>query len=430
MEVSVENTGSLERRVKISVPEDKVEGKCESKMAELAKQVNIKGFRQGKVPKKVMQQRFGKSVRAEVIGEVIQDSLQEALKDNELNPAGMPKIDDIKDESGQPLEYVATFEIYPSIELADLSSESIDKKVVDVTEADVQKTIQELSENQAKFDEVDRKSKLTDKLEMDLEREWVEGDDESEEPQKFSNIEFNLDDKKSLPELVEQLVGKKAGEESSCEIAYPEEWHDKKLAGKKAKFNVTVHKVLERKALSESELAESMDLDKDDIDGLKAKIKERLEKESEKSLKEAFKEKVLEVLLEKNSIEMPKSLFEQERKALVEEMTQRGEQDSADEKEIDEMAEKRVLLGLLVNEIIAKHEVKVDNQLVREYIAEQAANFPDPKRFISYYYTNKELLQGVERMVLLEQAVDVIAGTMKVNEIKITLDDAMKPEAE
>lgn len=433
MEVSVENMSSLGRRLKVSVPESQVNDQCKSKMAELAKQVRIKGFRPGKVPANILQQRFGRSVRAEVIGEVIEKSLTDALKNNELRPAGTPKIEDIKDEDGQPLEYVAEFEVYPEIELAPLAEVEIEKKVVEISDADIQDTMDKMADNLAHWHSVERPAKEGDKLDVDLERLSVEGIDE-EKPQSYKHVDFVLDTKKSLPGLVQELIGKEAKFEGTFEVPYPEEWHDKKLAGKHAQFKVTIHGVNEKHAMTQEQLAEHFDLEKDDIDGLKAKVKERMEKEAEKVLREDIKERVLEVLLDKNQIEKPQSLIDQERAALLREMEHKQKGGMLDEDlsedDIKELTEKRVVLGLLVNEVIAKHQIKVNNQRVREVIAEQAANFPDPKTFISYYYNNKELLQGVERIVLLDQAVDTLLGEMKVKDKPVSFDEVMNPPAE
>lgn len=433
MEVSVETKSSLERRLTITVPENEIDEQCRTKMSELAKQVRLKGFRPGKVPKNILQQKFGKSVRAEVIGEAIQNSLQEALKKNELKPAGMPQIEDVQDEKGKPLQYVAMVEIYPEINLADLSEVEIEKKVVNVSDQDIQKTLENMAANMGTWEEVDREAQSGDKLSMDLERTWVE-DLEEDDPQSYNDIDLLLDDEKSLPSLVKALIGKKAGFEDELEIAYPKEWQDEKLKGKKAKFKVRVHKVLDNKPLTLEELAEKFELEKDDQQGLKDKIKERLEKEAKKALQEELKEQVLEVLLEKNPIEKPKALLKQEKESLEREIENKRKQMAAteelSEEEMNEIAEKRVVLGLLVNEIIHKHDIKVNNQKVREFIGEQAASFPDPKQFISYYYTNKELLQGVERIVLLEQAVDKLLDSMKVVEKQVNFEEAMNPSEE
>lgn len=433
MEVSVENMSSLGRRLKVSVPESQINDQCKTKMAELAKQVRIKGFRPGKVPSNILQQRFGKSVRSEVIGEVIEKSLTDALNDNALKPAGTPKIEEIQDEDGKPLEYTAEFEIYPEIELADLSNIELEKKVVDISDAAIKETMDKMADNMADWKKVERKAKKDDKLDIDLERISVEGLEE-DKPQVYNHVDFVLEEDKSLPGLVKELIGKEAGFEGTFDVPYPKEWHDKELAGKKAQFKVTVHGVNEKHVLTEEELAERLELEKDDKEGLKAKITERMEKESEKVLHEDIKEKVLEILLDNNPIEKPQSLVEQEKSALLREMEHKQKggmlEEDLSEEDIKELTEKRVVLGLLVNEVISKNKIKVNNQRVREVIAEQAANFPDPKTFISYYYNNKELLQGVERIVLLDQAVEVLISEMKVVEKPVSFDEVMNPPQE
>lgn len=432
MEVSVETKSSLERRLTITVPESQIDEQCKTKMSELAKQVRLKGFRPGKVPKNILQQKFGKSVRAEVVGEAIQNSLHEALKDKDLKPAGMPQIEDVQDEEGKPLQYVATVEIYPEITLADLSAVEIERKQVEITDADIQKTISEMSKNMGEWADVERASKSGDRLKMDLSRTSVEGK-EDEEPQSYEGIDLVLDDKKNLPEMVNALIGKEQGFEGDLEIAYPKDWQDEELKGKKAQFKVKVHKVQESVPLTGEQLAEKLGLDKEDQEGLKEKVKEQMEKEAKKALYEELKENALEILLEKNPIDKPKALLKQEKEALQREIENKRKQmvqEEISEEEMDELAEKRVVLGLLVNEIITKHDIKVNNQRVREFIGEQAASFPDPKQLISYYYTNKELLQGVERIILLEQAVDKLLELMKVTDKQVSFEEATNPSSE
>ncbi len=431
MEVSVENMSSLGRRVKVSVPESQVQDKCKSKMAELAKQVKLKGFRPGKVPKSILQQRFGQSVRAEVVSEVIEKSLTDILQDKQLKPANTPKIDDITDEDGKPLEYVAEFEVFPEITLADLSNVEIEKKVVNISDDDIQATIKKMSESMADWKEVERSSKLTDKLIVDLERLTVDGVVDDSEQQKFEHVDFVLDEKSSLPSLVKELVGKETGFEGTFNLPYPDEWHDKKLAGKKAEFKVKIHHVNEKQTLTEEELASNLGVDKKDKQALNDKVKERMEVEAKKVLQEEIKEKVLEILLENNPIDKPSSLLEKEKEALKREMEHKQKggmlEEDLTEEEIVDLTEKRVVLGLLVNEVISVHKIKVNNQKVRETIAEQAANFPDPKMFISYYYNNKELLQGIERLVLLDQAVEVLLGSMKIKDKPVNFSEVMDP---
>ncbi|HET9843522.1 MAG TPA: trigger factor, partial [Gammaproteobacteria bacterium] len=317
MEVSVENTGSLERRLTVSVPEAQINEQCRTKMAELAKDVKLKGFRPGKIPPHILQQRFGKAVRAEVVGDIIQKSLENALKEKNLLPAGMPTIEQIQDESGKSLEYTAKFEIFPEIKLGDLSEVEVEKKKVDITDEDIQKTITKMCENLGTWESVTRASKMGDKLIIDLERRWTTQEDEL---QSYVKIDFSLDEKKSLPDLVNQLLDKNIDDEIDCTITYPDTWHDEKIRGREATFKVKIHEILEKKPLTVEALGEKLNLDKEDPNILKEKIKERMEKEASKVIQDELKEKVLEILLEKNPIEKPKTLIEQEKKALKEEI--------------------------------------------------------------------------------------------------------------
>src|SRR6056297_1318928 len=168
MQVTVESTSDLGRKLSITVPSEKVEEQVNKKLQELSKQVKLDGFRPGKVPAHVVKQRFGEGARSEVVGHILQNSLFEAITEKELNPAGMPQIDSIKSEAGQPLEYTAIFEVYPEIELADFSNITAEKLLTDVTEADIDEMLESIRKQRTEWEPVERASKNDDKLKIDF----------------------------------------------------------------------------------------------------------------------------------------------------------------------------------------------------------------------------------------------------------------------
>lgn len=420
MDVSLENTSTLGRRLKVSVPDATISEQIKTKMAKLSKEVRLKGFRPGKIPPHVLQQKFGQSVRMEVINEVIRQALGDVVKENQLQPAGVPNIEEIKDNAGQSLEFTASFEIYPVISLSDFSQISVDKRTAEITDADVQNMIDKLRDQFAHWNNVTRDVKADDKLTVDFARILKEEGAEKEEQ---SHVQMIVGDKGVLPGLSEALVGKPKGEQVELELRYPADWADAAAAGKEVTLWITIHEIEEKQVLSEEELAEKLSIEKDDKDALKATVKERMQEELTAALQDEIKETVLEKLLEANPIELPQSLIEQEKEAIRRE-SERSKRAVAAE-ELADTAKKRVELGLLLNEVIKKFNLTADGRRVRAQVEKIAARFSKPSEIVEAYYKSNDLLYGIERMVLLEQAVDAILTEVKVVDKNVTFDEVM-----
>lgn len=428
MEVSVENTSTLGRRLKVSVPEAKMTAQMKAKMAKLSREAHLKGFRPGKVPASVLEQKFGESIKAEVINELIRESLEEAFTKNNLQPAGMPKVDEIKSEAGKDLEFVASFEIYPEITLADMADVELEKRLVEISDEDVTNMIGKLRDQLANWKTVDRSVQKGDKLTVDFAR-LLKDEDASREEQK--NVQMVVGVEGVLPGLSEALFGKTKAEEVQIELTYPQDWADSPVAGKDVTLWVTIHDIAEKELLSEEELAKRLGIEEHDQAKVRAKVRERMQEELDQVLQDETKEKVLEKLLDKNPIEIPYALIEQEKEAIHREMmrARKGNvsKEALNSGEVETSAKRRVELGLLLNEVIKKHNLKSDGKLVRAQIDKIASKFPKPSEIVDAYYGSKELLYSVERLVLLEQAVDAILKEVKISEKKATFDEVMNP---
>ncbi len=420
MDVSLENTSTLGRRLKVSVPDAAISEQIKTKMAKLAKEVRLKGFRPGKIPAHVLQQKFGQSVRMEVINDIIRQSLGDVVKEQKLQPAGTPRIDDIKDTVGQQLEFTASFEIYPVISLTDFSQITVDRRTAEITDADVQNMIDKLRDQFAHWNNVTRPVKTGDKLTVDFARILKEEGAKREEQ---SHVQMIVGDKGVLPGLSEALIGKTKGEQVETALHYPADWADTAAAGKEVTLWITIHEIEEKQVLSEEELAEKLSIDKEDKAALKATVKERMQDELTAALQDEIKETVLEKLLEANPIELPASLIEQEKEAVRREASRSKREVPADE--LEETAKKRVELGLLLNEVIKKFNLTADGKRVRAQIEKIASRFSKPSEIVEAYYKSNDLLYGIERMVLLEQAVDAILGEVKVLDKKVAFDEVM-----
>ncbi|MCS5711728.1 trigger factor [Candidatus Berkiella aquae] len=420
MDVSLENTSTLGRRVKVSVPDAEISEQIKTKMAKLAKEVRLKGFRPGKVPAHVLNEKFGKSVRMEVINDVIRQSLGDVVKEKQLQPAGTPRIDEITDTVGKNLEFTASFEVYPEINLADFAQISVEKRAAEITDNDVKNMIEKLRDQFANWHAVERNVKTGDKLTVDFARILKEDGATREEQ---SHVQMIVDDKGVLPGLSEALVGKAKGEQIEAQLRYPTEWADTAAAGKEVTLWVTIHEIEEKETLSIEDLAEKLSIAKDDKDALNATVKERMQEELTAALQDEIKETVLEKLLEANPIELPQALIEQEKEAVNREAARSKREVPA--AELEDTAKKRVELGLLLNEVIKKFNLSADGKRVRAQIEKIASRFSKPSEIVEAYYKSNELLYGIERMVLLEQAVDAILAEVKVEDKNVTFDEVM-----
>lgn len=428
MEVSVENTSPLGRRLKINVPDANLSGKITSRLNQLSKEVRLKGFRPGNVPHNVMQRRFGKSVHAEILNEVIQNSFGEALKQHQLQPTGMPTIEDIReDEKSSSVEFVAIFEVFPEINLIEFSTFEIEKPIVTLTDEDVKQTLQKMCNQMGHWHDVERVAKLGDKIKLSVNYTLVD-----EEPIQHDDFEITLDEKTVLKDLLSALVGQGAGGTFDVKTTYPDTWPDKKMAGKAVAFKGEIKTVYERHALKPEDLAKHFDISGDDwASKLNQKVKEELEKQVDDVRDNIVKERVLQLLDEKNTVDVPQSLIQQEKRAMQQEMANMRKTRVNEEGDaaFEENAQRRVVLGLLINEVVKKKNIKVDGKRVRAEIENIAKRFGQPEEIVRAYYRNERLLHQVERQVLLDQAVEAILAESKVVDKPMTFDELMK-EAE
>lgn len=426
MSVSVQSTSSLGRKVEATIPNQKLQTLLSNRITKLSKEVKLKGFRPGKVPVQVIQKQFGSSVRQEVIAELIEETLKETLVENKLTPAGQPVVEQIKDKEQEDLSFTVTFEIFPEIALADLSNIEINKKVATVTEADVDKMQEKLCRNLGSWLPTDKAAQNGDRLVIDFTRKL----DGAESDETQNNVKIELGHATTLPGLSEKLVGCKVEQTVEFDTTYPEKWAEEKAAGKAVKLNITVKEVQTNEPLTSAVLAERLGLKADDTAALREKIKSRMEDEVNRTLFQGLQEDVLEILLKENNFDLPDVLVQQEKRAIYKESERKNEKavQALDDTEVNDSAVKRVKLGLLVNEIIKKYNVKADGKRLRKEVEYLAQEFPNPEEIVNIYFSNKQLLSSVERVVLLQQAIESLLKDMKLVEKSVSFDEVMNPE--
>jgi trigger factor len=428
MQVSVETTSGLERRMTIEVPKEKIDQEVKSRLKSLASKARISGFRPGKVPMKVIEKRYGNQVQQEVMGEVMQSSFYEALSQEKLMPAGQPHIEpkQVADEA-HDLEFTATFEVYPEITLADMNAVKVEKPAVEIGEDDINKMIETIRKQRTTWQEVDREAKDGDQVIIDFEGKL---DGEPFEGGSAKAAPIVLGSKRMIPGFEEQLMGVKAGEEKTLSVDFPDDYHAKDLAGKPATFDVTVQKV-EEPQLPElnDEFAESMGVKEGGMAAFREQVKENMQRELDNKIKAQVKQQVMDGLLEQNRFDLPKALVDNEINALIEQRKQTLGRDDIDidATQFEEQAKRRVSLGLILSEIIKQHDIKVEPSKVREIVEHVASGYEHPEEVVKYYYADKQRLGEIENFALEEQVVDWVLEKAQVSDKKATFDEIMNP---
>ncbi|QBG37426.1 trigger factor [Litorilituus sediminis] len=434
MQVSVETTQGLERRLTISVPAETVDVEVKNRLRQIGKTQRINGFRPGKVPPSVIQKRYGKSVRQEVAGELMQRNFVDAIIAEKINPAGRPSFVAKSNEEGKELEFEATFEVYPEVELKDLDKIAVERPDVEVTESDVDEMFVTLQKQHQTWKENKRKTKKGDKLTIDF---TGRVDGEEFEGGKAEGFELELGAGRMIPGFEKEITGMKVGEEKTIKVTFPEDYHAENLKGKDAEFDIVVHKT-EGPILPEidDEFAKLFGIEEGGVEALRAEVSKNMARELTSAVKAKVKEQVIEGLLAGHEVELPSALVAQEVDVLRQQAMQRfqGQMDPKNLPELPaemfkEQAEKRVKIGLLLGEVIKVNELKVNDEKVNELIATAASAYEDPQEVIDYYANNKELMQQMQNVALEEQAVELLVEGAKVRDKKANFSEIMNPEA-
>ncbi len=429
MQVSVESGEGLVKRLLVNLPADKVNELVDAKLKEAARTVRMDGFRPGKVPLRMVKQRYGQQIRQDVYGELIQSSFYEAATQENLRPVGEPSIELREDEADGGLAYTATFEVMPELEVADLSALEIKRPVTEVTEEDIDKMIEKLREQRTEWNDVERAAQEGDRVTLDFTGIM---DGEAFEGGSANDIPLVLGSGTMIPGFEEGLVGLKAGEEKTLELKFPEDYRVEHLAGKDVSFEAKVKAVAEPKLPEvDEDFIKALGVEEGTEEALRREIRENMEREVRQKVKSRTKEAVMDALLAANEFDVPAAMVSQEAQALKQqtqqEMAQAGQQSSVDLplSVFEPQAERRVKLGLLVGELIRGNEMEVDQARVDETIAEQAATFEDPDEIIKWYKENPQARSSVENVVMEDQVVDLILEKAKVEDENLSFDELL-----
>ena len=434
MQVTVETTAGLERKMRVVVPSERVEVQVTEKIKQTAKQAKINGFRPGKVPLREVKRRFGAGIRQEVSSEMIQSTYGEALQKEDISPAGMPKIEEVNIEEGKDLEYTAVFEVFPEIEVSGLESIEVERLSSSIEEADLEKMIDTLREQRLVYAETDRAAAEKDQVNLDFEG-FLE--DEPFEGGKAEGTDLVLGSGSMIPGFEDGLTGLKADEEKDLKLTFPENYQAENLAGQEVLFKIKVNKVSEPELPElNDEFFEQFDVKEGGIEAFRKEVTNNMKRELDSAIKAKVKDQVMDGLSDNNEVDLPQSLIDQE----VNRMRQEAVQQFGGGAQFDpsmlpaemfsEQAQKRVKIGLIVSAIVDKNSLEADAETVRETIEEMASTYQEPEEVINYYYSNEQQLSQIQNMVLEGQIVDFVLDSAKVTDKTVSYDEAVKREAE
>ena len=429
MQVTVETTQGLERRMRVEIPEERVRSEIDKKLGDLARSVRIPGFRPGKAPVKVVARRYGRQVRDEVVGGLVQESLIDALSQEQLRPAAAPRIAPLETTAG--VSYTATFDVLPEIVLPQFETIEITRPVAEVMDEDVARMLETMRAQRRTWRTVERAAASTDRVVVNLEG-FVDG--ESVDEASATDLPVALDEGRMVDGFEDALIGVQAGEDRTLELNFPQNYPEH-LAGKPVTFNVEVHRV-EEPELPELDdaFAESFGVSEGGLDTLRGEVRANMERELADGLRRTLKQHVMEALIAGNEIELPESMVRDE----VARAMQRRQEDLArsgiDSQQVeltpdmfDEPVRRRISLDLLVAEIVKEHRIELDHARVRARVESIASTYQDPARILDWYYSDRERLSGIESLVFEDQVVDWILEHAQVVDEPTSFDRILNP---
>ena len=434
MQVSIESSTGLERQLKIGVPAEKIDKEVTNRLQKATKTVSIKGFRKGKVPLKVVKQHYGKGVRQEVVGEIVNSSFYEAIQQEDLKPVGQPQINDLSDKEGQDLEFMAVFEVFPEVTLKPLTKVKLDRPVSEVTEADVEKMIEQLRNQQSSFKVGKKKAKDGHQVNIDY---VGTRDGEEFDGGKAEGQDLVLGSNSMIPGFEKGLEGLSAGDETLLKLSFPDDYQSEELKGAAVEFAVKVNSVASKVlAKMDDEFFKLFGVESGGEAKFREDVLDNMERELRNAIRTKVKNRVMNQLFELNSVELPSALVANEINQLKQQMVQQfggGQQidlSMLPDDMFKEKAERRAALGVIVSEIVKVEELSPDEDQVRARVDEIASTYEQPKEVVDYYYSKPELLSSVEGVVLEDQVTELVLAKAKIKEQTLAYEDAIKPDPE
>jgi len=428
MQQAVQST--LERNITVSVPMEQIEAEIAARLKKLARTVKMQGFRPGHVPLKMVERHYGFQVRQEVVTDTVQKQFFDAVKTQNYRVAGYPRFQPVASgQDAKHMEYTATFEVYPEIALGDMSKCEATRPQTDVTDADIDKTLETLRKQRAKYEPVERAAAEGDLVNIDFEG-LIAG--QPFEGNKASNFAVVIGEGRMLPAFEAALVGLKALEQKTFPLTFPQDYADA-VKGKTADFTVTVNQVANPVLPPlDGELAKQLGVETGDLERLRREVRQNVEKEVAKRIRTLLKEQVMDALDQAAVFEVPRALLDSEigrmQQEAVEDLKKRGmttENITLPPDLFAERARRRIRIGLLVAELVKRHDLQPKPEQVRKVIEEHAESFEQPDQLVRWYYSDPARLADVEALVMEDNVVEWALGNMKVADEKTAFDDLM-----
>ncbi len=433
MQVSVETTGPLERQVKVNVPEARINEQVADRLKSLARTTRIDGFRPGKAPLRVVEQRFGERVRQEVVGELLRSSFRDAVVQERLRPAGDPMIDPLQSNPGQGLSYTATFEVFPEVSLATLEGMAVERPTCEIAPADVERMIDTLRRQQRTFDDVARPAQRGDRVVVDY-KGYIDGEPFSGGEQADAPIELGAG--RLIEGFEDGLVGASAGEHRTLDLKFPDAYPAEQLAGKAARFEVDVKAVAESRlpALDDAFFA-LYGVQAGGEEAFRAEVRRNMEREKQQALRSRMRSNLQQALHGVLQFEVPRALVASEAQRLLQGLRQRFSMQGASPDQlaglqpeiVEGEARRRVMLGLVVAEVIKVNSLRADPAQVRAQVEMLAASYESPAEVVKWYYADPSRRADIEATLLEDQALDWILGRAAVTERSLQFDALMNP---
>lgn len=432
MQTNLERLGELVRRLSVTLPAAEIESEVETRLKRLSRTVKLHGFRPGKVPLKVVAQQFGMQVRQEVLGDAMQRSFGEAIREQNLKVAGYPRFDAAPPAGGAAeFQYSATFEVYPDVAVGDIKGATIRRPVHEVTDADVEQTVEKMRGQRVRYEPAAREAQTGDRVTLDF-HGTIDGQEFSGNSGK--DMQAVLGEGRLLADFESNLTGTRGGTEKTFELRFPDDYHGKEVAGKTARFQVTVKEVAAPHLPQvDSEFAKALGIADGDVAKMRAEIRANLEREIRLRLKNRVKEQVMQTLLDATPLETPQGLVQAE----IERMQGAARQDLAargvkvtDETPLptdlfEKQAQRRVSLGLILAEVVKAHGLFAKPEQVRAMVEELAQSYERPEEMVKWYYGSQDRLREIESAVLEDNVVEWALGTATVEDAPISFDDLM-----
>jgi len=432
MQANLENLSTLERKLSVALPMAEIDQEIGDRLKRLTRTVKMHGFRPGKVPMKVVLQQYGPQVRQEVLGDVLQKSFGEAVKQQNLKVAGYPRFDAKPPvEGANEFEYSATFEVYPEVTLGDMGQMTITRSHLEVGDAEVDRTLEIMRKQRVMYEAADRAAENGDRVTMSYNGK-IEG---AEFPGgKADNQQAVVGEGRLLPDFESQLTGMRAGDAKTFEARFPDDYHGKEVAGKTATFELTVSEVSAAKLPEvDAAFAKSLGVTDGDLTKMRAEVRGNLEREVKSRLRNKVKDQVMQAFLDSTKIEVPKALIDDEIERLREltrqDFTARGipvkENTPLPAELFQAQAQRRVNLGLILAEIVKTHQLQVKAEQVRAAVEEQSQSYENPQEVVRWYYQQPERLREIESMALEDNVVEWALRTAKVEDKPMAFDELM-----